>query len=170
MLLRKFLYPALDYFQTVKKHEVFYEIIIPAILSVIFSWLLSCKSFGISKFTDFIFTFIAILIGFSITTITLLTTSSNKNIDETKKTPTERKARNRNINLYRLTLITFTYCLFMEFVILGFNLGYVLLYYLSFFKGFIKYYYAINIFLISHVILLSYRNITCLYHIFMKDE
>lgn len=171
MVLRMFFAPIRHYFKTLNRYEFRYEILLPLVISLLFYFFfLKDGSFGISKFTNFIFTFIAILIGFSITTITLLTASSNRNIEGTQAYETDRKLGKNRLSLYQLTLVTFTYCLFMEFVILLFNLSFVLLFHLFPLNGRVNIYYAINIFLIAHVILLLYRNITCLYFIFIKDD
>jgi len=163
--------PIAHYFSTIKKMEFFTEIVIPILLTIPFVFLFSnAKNYGISKFTNFIFTFSAIMIGFSITTITLLTTSSNENIEETKANETDRKLYGSKITLYQITLIKFTYCLFVEFLVLALNLGFVLFYHLSCLKYYVNIYYLFNIFFLSHIIILSYLNITHLYYIFIKKN
>jgi len=166
----EFLLPIADYFKTLKFNEFIYEILVPFAVAVVVYFKLLCPPFisGISEYFSSILTLLAILIGFSIASLTIFASNSSSNIEDLKEAMSERKIKGEKISLFRLIIITFIFALIMEFVGLIFNLSYGLLFKTGHFKNFIEEYYAINIFLLLHIFLLNIRNITNFYFIFYR--
>ena len=69
---------------------------------------------SIKQFNGYIITLLGILIGFSMTSVTLLVTSNSKNIERLQETLTNRKVETQLINLYQLVLINFVFVLMIE--------------------------------------------------------
>ena len=166
----EFLFPLGDYFRTLNFKETTYEIITPAIIAFIVYYKLLCPPIisGISAYFSSILTLLAILIGFSIASVTVLATNSSTNVEELKSTMTERRIGDYKISLFRLIIINFIFALLIEIFCLIFNLSYGLLYKTGHLKWFIEEYYAINVFLLLHIFLLNIRNITNFYFIFFR--
>jgi hypothetical protein len=159
----EFLFPINDYLVTVKRREVIFDWIIPLLLSLlIYFFVLKGSTYtdSIKQLNGYIISLLGILIGFSITSITLLVTSSNKNVEELQSNPSyNRKIGAQVINLYQLILINFTFVLMVEVFTLAINLVYALLDAAG--KKTADYwtiFYTLNTFLFSSIILMSVRN------------
>ena len=172
ILYLEFFIPIGDYFSTIKKNEIIFEWLIPLLLSIGFYFGLSSEmSFEkIVEFNGYVINSLAILIGFSITCLTILSTSNNHNITELKNGMSERKIGNKNICLFQLIYITFSFSLFMELFTLTYDLMYYLLYSAVTEKIFAKATFTVSIFLVFNIIFLTIRNITNFYLIFYKQE
>jgi hypothetical protein len=169
-LYLEFLYPITDYFRTLKRNEAYFELAMPLICAILVNLfiLTNINLEKLGSFIGYIINFLAILVGFSITAVTILSSESGQRFEILRKMETDRKIGNKPIHGYQLILITFIYVILVEF----FTLAYNLIYYLSWMNGiFISYYkiiISINIFLMFHVIALNIRNITNFYFIFWK--
>lgn len=168
----EFLIPFKDYIVTLKLREVIFDLCLPFIISIVFYFFVIRNgkyNDDIKEFNSHIIAFISVLIGFSIAAVTLLITSNNRNVEALQENYSgERRIGNRRISLYQLVLIIFTSALIVEFLTLLFNLGYFLVSSLNAnFKNLWGVFYAINIFLIMHIIFLNIRNITNLYFVFL---
>lgn len=170
LLYIEFLFPIGDYFRTLNLKESVYEIFTPGVAAIIvyFKLLRPPVISGISEYFSSILTLLAILIGFSIASVTVLATNSSSNVEELKKTMTERKIGGEKVSLFRLIIITFIFALLIELFSLIFNLTYGLLYKTGHLKWLIEEYYAVNVFLLLHIFLLNIRNITNFYFIFFR--
>ena len=118
----EFLQLVKDYFATLKKNEFLFEWGIPIIVSVIFYFFSKTNLQEFSETLLIIINVLAILIGFSIATITILSTTSSKNVNDLKKILSERKIGGQRITLYQLMMITFSFMLFIEIFLLIYNL------------------------------------------------
>lgn len=156
-----------DYFETSEKKELFYEWMAPLVLGVVFYFI---PTFGFQSLSsEIISNFInvlAILVGFSITSISILTTSSSENVNNLKGILSRRKLGNRLISLYQLIVITFSFVLVVEIFLLVYNL------FLQFFINttYSKILFSIDIFFITNILLLNLRNITNIYFIFFRRK
>ncbi len=168
----EFFIPIRDYFVTIKFKEFSFEWIMPFILSILlyFTIIPNLSLEKMLNFNGYLINALAILIGFSITTITILSTSSNKNIDKLKDKLSERNINHKVISLYQLIFITFSFVLFMEFFAIIFNLTYYSLYSASYVKSYSKFLFSINIFLMLHIIFLNLRNIANFYFIHWNNN
>lgn len=110
-----------------------------------------------------VITLLSILVGFTISSIAILATTSEKLNQET-----ERVIGNKKINLYQLSNIIFIFALFSEVLTLILNLSAVVLisYDVKSIIDHLNILVAINIVLISHILFINIRNITNFYFIF----
>ncbi len=163
-----------DYFSTLKFREVSFDWGIPAVFSA-FTYLafsLSGSQTGISKdLAGQVLDILGILFGFSIASLTLLITSNSENISEMQNTPTyNRRVSGRPINLYELTVITFTFVLLTEMSGILLNFIYILAASLS--EAFRlltwKFFYTLDCFLMVQVVALNLRNTANIYFVFLK--
>lgn len=162
----EFLQLVKDYFVTLKKKELFFEWFIPLIIGLIFYFFSNINNNELHNFIPTIVNVLAILVGFSIATITILSTTSSQNVNNLKKIISDRKIGNKQINLYQLIMITFSFILFIEIILLIFNLL-ICLFSISLYY---KILFGINIFFMLHILLLNIRNITNIYFIFYREK
>lgn len=160
-----------DYIKTLDRRTLIYEWLLPIILSATIYFILqsgeSVKSTEAFKSSSI--SLLGILAGFSITIITILTTSHSRNLDEIKKKKTKVKIGKEEISLYQLLLINFTYSVVVEAGLIIFCLLYPII--LENFKisSTTKYIgFSILAGLIVHVLLLTIRNLTSFYFILTK--
>lgn len=167
----EYLFLVLDYFRTLKWKYFIYEWFVPLIISTGIYFILKDKD--ISDLSDEFFnssvSLLGVLVGFSITVITILVTTSSANIDEIKKTYTEYKIGKDFITLFKLFLINLTYSVVAEITILIFNL---ILPVVSNRLGntSLTVLMVLDILLIVHILLLTIRNMTDFYFILFKES
>lgn len=171
-LYLEFLIPVKDYFATLKLREAIFDFLIPVMASeILYLYLLKDSPYNdsIKDFNGHILSFLSVFIGFSIAAVTLFITSNNKNIERLQEDYSDgRKIGGRKITLYQLVLIIFTYALVIEVLALIFNLTYFLTSSInSSIKSLWSLFYAIDIFLLMHILSLNLRNITNLYFVFL---
>jgi hypothetical protein len=160
-----------DYFRTLRTRYVLFEWLVPVIISY-FVYLQvgneNIKAIS-SKFSDTTVTLLGVLIGFSITVITIFQTSSSKNIEEIKSIPTEFKIGKQKLFLFHLVLINLTYLVVVEVFSLLINLTIPFIWH-DFSDRTVKIILSLNIFFISHILLMNIRNITDFYFILFKQS
>lgn len=169
----EFLLLIADYFRTVTKRIFIFEWILPFVIGVgIFLLLFFGSSTSATiVFKDNAINLLGILVGFSITIITILTTGQGKNLDEIKSKVTDIKINNEKITLFRLLLINFTYSVIIEVSLIIVCLIYPLLIENIGMNLIVKYVgFSILVFLILHIMLLTMRNLTDFYLILIKPE
>ncbi|MFN5516056.1 MAG: hypothetical protein ACK5CA_15285 [Cyanobacteriota bacterium] len=170
----EFLTPIKDYITTLKKREFVFEWFVPFIMALlIYVFFLEKGSYkeSIKQLNGYIITFLGILIGFSMTSVTLLVTSNSKNIERLQGTQTERRVETQLINLYQLVLINFVFVLMMEIFTLLINLIFSLVDTVSNKpKEIWMYFYTVNVFLLLNIVLLSIRNTTNIYFVFLANK
>ena len=167
----EFLLLIADYFRTVSKRIFFFEWLFPFIVGIaIFLLLLFGSSTSATiVFKDNAINLLGILVGFSITVITILTTGQGQNLDEIKEKKTKIKINNELITLFRLLLINFTYSVIIEVALIIICLIYPLIIDNIKINANIKYVgFSILVFLILHIMLLTMRNLTDFYLILIK--
>ena len=174
LLYTEFLVPIKHYFFTLTGKEGIFDLMIPTTLGVTSFILGSRYDISISQtnsieFIKTLITLLSILIGFSITSLTIIA-STTKLTGSLMGVITERKVGNKKINLYQLMNITFIMAIFSEILTLILNLSAVL-----FISADIQYIIhninliiVINIILISHIFLVNIRNVTNFYFVFHK--
>lgn len=163
----EYIYPIQHYFRIIKRNEAFFDLVLPIIIAVLGFYILSSHE-GVISNTDIkellktIITLLAILIGFTISSIATLATTSEKLNQETK-----RKIGDKSINLYQLSNIFFIFALFSEIITLIINLSALMLisYNVKLLTDNLNSIVLINILLISHILFLTVRNITNFYFI-----
>jgi len=171
----EFLIPIKDYLTTLKIREAIFDWLIPLIITLLaYIFILRGSQYteSLKQLNGYIISLLGILIGFSITSVTLLVTSSSKNIEELQETvASQRKIAGQKINLYQLILINFTFVLMVEVFTLAINLIYALIDAASSkATNFWVFFCVANIFLLSNIILLSIRNTTNIYFVFLFNK
>ena len=171
-LYLEFLFVIKDYAVTIKLKEFIFDWILPFIFAFLFR-LLFLNNLCINQINDFngyVINVFAILIGFSLTSLTILSTSNSNNINQLKENITERKIGGKNISLYQLIFITFSFGLLVEIFSLIFSLFYFLFIKIGFSEFFIKNVFVFYLIFLIHIIFLNIRNITNFYFIFWKKD
>lgn len=113
--------PVLDYYGSLRKNEVVFEIVVPFIIAGAATWVyiaLEKVKVALDALANILPSAISILIGFTIMFITLLLTSDTPAITRIKEEPTESKVRAQNISLYQKLHIQLTESLFAEVLLL----------------------------------------------------
>jgi len=160
-----------DYYKTLKFRIVLYEIVIPILIScLLFFLLLNGKDTSICKgFSDNALTLLGILLGFSITVITILTTGNSKNLLAIQTIETNYIIGGKKVTLFDLLLVNFTYSVVIEIVLIIILLISPLLISNLVFSQFTKILvFAIFAGTVIHILLLTMRNLTDFYLILMK--
>ena len=166
----EFMFPIRDYFATLEIYEFIFDIIIPIIASTAFYLFLSkeINSEKIITFIGYIINLLAILIGFSITSVTIISSESSNKFDALRQINANRLLSGRKISLHQLILINYIFVIIVEFTTLVYNVIYYLLWMSSCLVCDNRILLTISIYLLLHIILLNIRNITNFYFIFWK--
>lgn len=160
-----------DYFRTVSRRVFYFEWVLPFLIGIGTFLLLAvgATTSATIVFKDNAINLLGILVGFSITIITILTTGQGQNLDEIKNAKTNIKINNENITLFRLLLINFTYSVIVEVGLIIVCLIYPLLIENININQNLKYFgFSFLVFLILHIMLLTMRNLTDFYLILVK--
>jgi hypothetical protein len=166
----EFLLLIVDYFKTLRRREFLLEWMAPLIIGVlcaiikspekdVIEILKALSSGGISL--------LGVLIGFSIAVLTILVTSSSENIQEIKNTKTDFIKSHKRLSLFDLLLTNYAYSVVAEVLVLIVNI--LIASSMFSFEGRVqKFIIFFDVFLLSHVLLLTLRNITNFYFILSK--
>lgn len=111
---------------------------------------------------------LSLIVGFSIALFTLIITASNPNIEELKKTETKFKIGGKAVSLFQHILITMTYIILIECILLLFSLLFPFLFDVKTFNGMIAFY--IHIFFLSHIIICNIANTMNVYFVLYKPN
>ncbi|WJH31335.1 hypothetical protein N6H13_12735 [Paenibacillus sp. CC-CFT742] len=166
----EWLIPIIDYYKTLKKNEKNYEIIFPLLIAVITTvvyFFFGDSLRALMKLRDILPNALAILIGFTISCITILVSSDNNTIKYLKETNSDnRVVRNKVISLYQWMLITFVYILIIQVFLLAFVFFVAFVLQLTKTNPFISIGLFIETYILLHILLLLIRNITNFYFVF----
>jgi len=170
-MYREFILLIVDYFKTIRCKTFTYEWVIPIVLGVV-TFLVTITKYLKIDYLGFVnssVNLLGVLLGFSIMVITVLTTSNNKNIEKIKKIETEYVLYQKNISLYRLLLINYSYLIIAE--ALGLTNYFILLIFVNSCSHQIKLIlFSVFTSMIIHILLLTIRNVTDFYLIITKEE
>lgn len=170
----EWLYPIVDYYATLKRNERNYEIILPLIvsgLSVLIYFLYGDSFRAIMKLRDILPNALAILIGFTISCVTILVSSDNATIKFLKdKLSNDRLVRNKIISMYQWMLITFVYILIVQVFLLTFIFFIAFILQIHQSQTFLSISLFIEVYTILHILLLLIRNITNFYFVFFVQR
>lgn len=167
----EFLILVYNYFQTLQRRDVIWEWVFPLILVIIgFILLFLCGVPTVmDTFNNNVVKVLAVLIGFTITIITLVVTGNSPNLTEIREKETNVKINGKNITLYKHLLINYTYSVIVEIFLIIFCLIYPLLLDIIDVNYLIKYLgFSILLFFVLHILLLSVRNLTNFCFIIIK--
>jgi len=169
ILYQEFTIPLKDYFSTLKINEAIFEWLIPIIIATVFYLSITNASnlSNTSAFAMSVVSLLAVLIGFSIASTTILLGCDNKIITELKQNLTNRKIDGKKISPYHLIYITFISVIIIEIFTLFFNLGiYFSFEILGALLNYKRILISIDVILLLNIFLLNIRNITNLYFLF----
>lgn len=163
-----------DYFRSLQKRNIIFELVIPFVASLIIfiSIRVNNSEKCLSDYRSNIISLVGVLIGFSITAITLLITSNNANIENLKKIkPKDKNGREIEFSLYHLLLTNFSYLIVIEILLISLDLffpAFNSMLNLSFTTRIVL--FSLNSFLLLHILLLNLRTISDLYHTLISKE
>lgn len=146
------------------------NIILPALLSVI----VYCCSNQINyaanatSFQTNIVTVLGILIGFSISTLTLLLTVNHSNIEKAKNEKLNKKFLNKELTLYDSVQIGLAYLIIIQGFLLILNFVYPI--FINSVTDTGKKLFSLSIAMLVHIILILMRNILDFYFILSKNR
>lgn len=162
-----------DYFKTIRKLPIIlYEWILPLIIFFICNYFGSSVGVGLfAEIKNSVINIIGVLLGFSIAIMAIITTGSSENLEEIKNIETEIIIGEDKISLYRLVLINFSYTVVIEIIFILLCLLTPILNRVLLFDYDTKIIlYSIMIFISTHILLLTLRNITDFYLIITKND
>lgn len=166
----EFIFVILDYFKTINRAIIVYEWLIPFVASVaVFICLIYWDVFS-KEIAGHLVTLLGVLIGFSITGLSVISIGSNKIIEQLKATLAKPKIKisHSYVNLYQLHIINFSYSVFIQVVALISCLSLLLLQDLFLKEVLLKLLLCFVLMLIFHVLLLTVRNISNTYFILIR--
>lgn len=164
-----FTHTIFDYFSALKKREIVYEFVVPLFTSVMYY----CYGFSLvptddiskffSAFNSLLVNVFAILVGFTIAAIAIFTTVDHKKLDLLNK-ESDRKIHGNKISNFRFIYVNLIYSAFASILMLAFALSSVVLSY-AVKEQFLT---TLLVFGTMHILLLSMRNITTIYFVFVN--
>ena len=168
----EFLILIYDYFKSLNKRNVMFEWVVPFVIIALVILLNICNNYSFEiffKFKESSLNILGVLLGISIAIITILVTGGGKNLEQIRNVKTPVKINNKQVSLYELLLINFSYTIVIEiFVILSCLI-------LPLFTKFILFsneikitLYGFLVFLTIQILLITIRNITDFYLIVSK--
>jgi hypothetical protein len=170
MIYKSYLILVSDYLLTLKKN-IYFDILFPFILSLLLGILLKYNFITFDK--NFIVnatTVLGILAGFSMTAITILTSTDNPTIKELKENKTGIVVDGIEISFFRKIYILIGYSVLICLITIILNtVGYLIYWNKLFDINIIMFLKTIDIFLILHIFFVNIRNITSLYFIYFNE-
>ena len=121
-----------------------------------------------ANFHSNIVTVLGILIGFTISTLTMLLTVNNVNLEKAKLKLIGKEIFKKSISLFDSVVISLAYIIVIQGFLLITNFIYPIFISISTLQG--KTLFAINISLMVHIILILMRNVLDFYFILTKKE
>ncbi|TDS28033.1 hypothetical protein [Halanaerobium congolense] len=167
-------YPIIDYFKTLKSNEKNTEIILPIIMSLMISiiyFYFNLSNTALSHLRNILPATISILIGFSMTSLTIIVTSNNDSIKTLKDEYTDnRKIVSSVITLYQWLIIMYIHAIISEIFLLIFIFFSAFLLQIGKIPYLADVLLFIQISLLLHIFLVLLRNVANMYFIFYKKE
>lgn len=170
MIYKSYLILVSDYILTLKKN-IFFDILLPLFLSFVLGILLKYNLITFDK--NFIVnatTVLGILAGFSMTAVTILTSTDNPTVKELKEKKTGIVVDGMEISFFRKIYILIGYSVLICLITIILNtVGYLIYWNKIFEINFIIILKTIDMFFILHIFFVNIRNITSLYFIYFNE-
>lgn len=148
----EWLIPIFDYYLTIKRKEVMFEIISPLVIAIVVTSIymkMGLISHAVNGLNGLLPNVLAILIGFTISVIAIIISAGEEKISFLMKQETfDRLLENKLISLYQFILITMIYGLLQEIIHLGF------VFFVDFMLPIVSVSWFANITLLIHVYLI----------------
>lgn len=172
-LYMEWLFPIKDYYCSMRKNEVIFEIVVPVIIAFICSALYFANGkflVALDRLAELLPTAISILIGFTVMLISILLTSNGENVDHLKSIETEKKLYKKPVTLYQALHIQFSHSLFSEVFLLLVIFFYLFLKGLDAQNEFNVVFLFIQVYLALNILFSIIRGIANLYFSFYNPE
>lgn len=169
----EWLIPIKDYYCSIRRNEVVFEIFIPFVASLSCSLIYFARGkllIALDGLANLLPTAISILIGFTVMLITLLLTSSGDNVEKLKTIQTKKSLYNKPITLYQGLHIQFSHSLFSEIFLLLLIFSYLFLKGIGLPKSIGLGILVIQIYLTLNILLSILRGIANLYFSFYNSQ
>lgn len=169
-MFKEFLILISDYYSISKKY-ISFDIVVPFCISLLIVYLGKNFSFFNDSYLGQIIVLLGILAGFNTTAISVLTSTSNKNIDKLKNTYPQKRIEigGKKVSLFQILYINISYVILLSFIVIIFCILGCLLPIRLFVNNYI---FLILSFVITasviHILFLNIRNITFLYFSFFR--
>lgn len=154
-----------DYFRTLNLKIGMFDLGIPFVLGVISFCVVFWWRRCIPDLSSSLITLLGIFIGFSIAMLTIITTSSNRNVNEIKRRDTDLVLDGVKVTLYKLFIINIGYSIIVETLFLVATLFLSVVITIN-----NVYSLSISIFFITHILFVNLRTVTNLYFIETADN
>lgn len=170
----EFLYIFLDYYSALEFKTALFEMMIPAVASLICSinyYHCGLIHKALIKLSDLLPSAISILIGFTAMMVTLLITTDNSNVNKLKETKTEKIIREKPVTLFQKFFIQSCHSLFNEIILL--LIVFLYLYFCGFGKMNTILSFAflfIQTYLVINILISIFNNITSIYYSFYNSK
>lgn len=105
------LIPLKDYLKITNKNELRFDIVIPLVITCLLSYfvILKMEAKEMQDFAVLLINSFAILLGFGLTSLTVLTSSDSSNVKVLKEKKSSRILENEKITFYQLMLVLISY-------------------------------------------------------------
>ncbi len=173
LVFMEWIIPIFDYFHSLRRNEIMFEIVIPAAVSVVSSlvyFAINKETVALDALSEILPSAISILIGFTVMFITLLLTSDTPSINRLKDEPTDSIVREKRINLYQKLHIQLTESLFAEVLLLLVVFGYLFAKGIGATETIRAIALTVEVYLTMHILLSIVRSTTHLYCVFYKEK
>lgn len=170
----EWLIPIHDYYAVRNKSECFFETLIPVVVSLICTMVYNrfkLETKAVLELSDLLPNILSILIGFTITCISVLLFNSDESLEFLKgKKSNERKIDGESITLYQFLLIQYVYILIKEIFFI------LLIFFIKFISPFIddrilnSFILFIYVYLTLNIFFVIIRSITSMYFMVFKSK
>lgn len=162
----EWLFPVRDYYCSIRKNEVIFEIGFPALCAIACTYCyfrIEKILYALDGLSNLLPTAISILIGFTVMLITLLLTSNGENVSKLKATATSKILYQKPMSLYQGLHIQFSHSLFSEILLLLLVFAYLFLSGIGIPVGVAVAFLGLEIYLTLNILLSILRGVTSLY-------
>jgi len=163
-----FLVPVRDYLFTLGRREWVMEIVLPLIVTAGIAKILSvdAAAAGLQDLRGAVINLLAIFVGFSITSLTCLVSSSNASIKSAKSRVTEHKIGNQAVTFFQYIHLTLSYSIIAQLLLLLLNVV-ALCARLDVASKEVAWFVALlNALFLLHVFAVNLRNVAYIYFLF----
>ena len=169
-MFREFLILIYDYFSISKKHLIF-DLAIPLLLTIILALFAYRTIVFNNSYLGQIITLLGILAGFNTAVVSILTSTSNHNIDRLKEKFSGNRISGRKISLFQELYVYISYSILISFIVITICIfGYLLPFHKILTTSIFSFFGFTSVFLIVHIMFLNIRNISFLYFTFFEHR
>jgi hypothetical protein len=171
ILYLEFVDATIDYLKTLRLAEWVFDFVLPSIaigLFIALGWLSPCSTSQMTAIITNALTVAAILVGFTITCLTILVASDSGSMNRLRSIRSRRRLNGHMVNLHKLLVITFSHALLAGVLVLIVS-GVLMVASDSLCRDWRTAMLAISLWLEAHVIMLTIRNVTNFYYSFSSE-